>query len=155
MSSPLPSQESALSLAEVRRQAHAGDPAAQFELGCRYDSGYGLGERSRRQLAMRWFLKAANGGYAEAQNYLGEFYRDGRGVVKNLRTAVRWFLLAAQQGQPDAQLWLGCCYRDGEGVRRNRSLARHFITMAADQGEAKAKKELAVLDAVERGASRS
>ena len=71
-------------LSELKIRARGGDPQAQFELGQHYD----FDPPKRHKQANRWYLAAANQGLAEAQNYLGEAYREGDyGLQKNLRTA--------------------------------------------------------------------
>jgi TonB family protein len=47
------------------------------------------------QLAVQWFLKAAEQGHALAQYYAGDFYRTGTGVTKNLVQAYKWFDLSS------------------------------------------------------------
>ena len=49
-----------------------------------------------------WFRKAADQGHAVAQYGLGNMYKEGRGVPKNIAKALSWFRKAAAQGLPDA-----------------------------------------------------
>ena len=68
----------------------------------------------------RWYRKAAEQEHAEAQFWLGEAYRSGKGVVRNDAEAMSFYRKAAEQGQADAQLKLGEAYRLGHlGLRRN------------------------------------
>ena len=53
--------------------------------------------------AVKWFQKAAEQGYAEAQNNLGVCYMNGIGVSKNNDEAVKWFRQAARQGHAYAR----------------------------------------------------
>jgi hypothetical protein len=48
--------------------------------------------------AFEWYLKAGNGGNAEAQYKLGKAYKVGIGVEQNEEEAKKWFELAANQG---------------------------------------------------------
>src|SRR5262245_45099192 len=88
---------------ELIKAARGGDPQAQFDLGCAYDSD----PPKKKRVAISWYLKAAEQGHAEAQNFLGELYRDGWTVKRNLRKAYKWFRLAAAHGNDGAQLSLG------------------------------------------------
>jgi len=88
---------------ELLKTARAGDVRAPFELACAYD----FDRPKKKPLAIYWYHKAAEQGHAKSQNYLGESYRDGWTVERDLRAAIHWFRLAAAQGEPDAQLSLG------------------------------------------------
>ena len=52
--------------------------------------------------AVKWYLKAADQGKADAQRELGAMYYSGEGVSKNLIEAKNWFGKAAAQGDEDA-----------------------------------------------------
>lgn len=54
--------------------------------------------------------KAADQGYAAAQNKLGHMYEYGRGVPRNYAEALKWFRKAADQDFPEAQYNLGVMY---------------------------------------------
>ena len=55
---------------------------------------------------MKWFSKAAEQGYAQAQFNLGLMYGRGEGVRQDYAEAVNWFRKAARQGHSDAQSFL-------------------------------------------------
>ena len=59
---------------------------------------------------MKWYRKAAEQNYAEAQNNLGVCYANGQGVAKDEVEAVKWFRKAAEQNYAEAQNNLGVCY---------------------------------------------
>jgi uncharacterized protein len=52
--------------------------------------------------ALRWYRKAAEQGYARAQNNLGVMYDNGEGVLQDDVTARMWFTLAAAIGFNEA-----------------------------------------------------
>ena len=52
--------------------------------------------------AIKWYRKAADQGYAEAQNWLGDIYQDGIFVAQDDTEAAKWYLKAAQQGHEKA-----------------------------------------------------
>ena len=80
-----------------REVANSGDVDAQYCLACHYD----FVPPKNRRAAIHWYMKAAQQGHPEAQNLLGESYRDGWNVEKNRKIANSWFKKAAAQGQPD------------------------------------------------------
>jgi len=65
--------------------------------------------------AEKWYRKAAERGFAEAQNNLGLMYVLGRGVPQDDSAAVRWFRKAAEQGYAPAQSNLSEMRRQGRG----------------------------------------
>ena len=52
---------------------------------------------------MKWYRKAADQGYANAQHNLGGMYRYGIGVIKDEQTAYMWYLLASAKGNENAR----------------------------------------------------
>jgi TPR repeat protein len=81
------------------------------------------------------FKEAAEGGHAQAQNALGQCYRDGDGVEQNDAEAVRWYRASAAQGFAPAQCNLGTMYRAGRGVDQDH-------VAATDGGDAMAQDSL-------------
>lgn len=53
--------------------------------------------------AVKWYLKAAEQGHADAQFYLGVAYDNGWGVRQDYSEAVKWYRKAAEQGLAQAQ----------------------------------------------------
>ena len=86
--------------------------------------------------AVEWARKAADQGYAPAQDHLGSLYYHGNGVDKNLKLAVKWFRAAAEQGYPPAQNNLGVCYAEGFEVDEDLEKAFKWSKKAAEQGNA-------------------
>src|SRR5258708_4627980 len=66
---------------ELRVRANQGDPIAQFQLAGAYDQGRGVAKNL--QEAAAWCLKAAEQGYAPAQNCIGSMHQFGDGVAKD------------------------------------------------------------------------
>ena len=66
--------------------------------------------------AVKWYLLAAQQGYADAQNDLGVMYENGKGIAEDAIKAVKWYRRAATQGHSDAQYNLGFMYYAGSGV---------------------------------------
>ena len=62
-----------------------------------YDEGRGVEQDATE--AARWYGKAAEQGYADAQINLGLMYQDGRGVVQDHDEAA-WLFRAASDALP-------------------------------------------------------
>ena len=84
--------------------------------------------------AVKWFMQAANNGYADAQNRLGVRYDNGEGVTQNKAEAVKWYMKAAEQGHTKAQSNLGYCYYYGDGIEENDEEAKKWLEKSAEQG---------------------
>jgi len=69
--------------------------------------------------AAKWYRKAADQGYAEAQDQLGQMYAAGEGVKQDYTEAIKWFRKAANQENPWAQLSIAALYAQGRGVKQD------------------------------------
>ena len=92
--------------------------------------------------AVKWYRKAAEQGFADAQNSLGFCYENGEGVTKDILEAVKWYRKAAEQGFAKAQCNLGYCYEKGKGVTQDYYEAVKWYRKAAEQGLARAQHNL-------------
>ena len=111
-----------------------------YQLGEMYRSGYGVTQDYSE--AVKWYTKAAEQGYANAQCNLGNSYYNGRGVEQDYSEAVKWYRKAAEQGNANAQNNLGLCYDNGQGVTQDYSEAVKWYIKAAEQGNADAQCNL-------------
>ncbi len=133
-----------LTAPDILKRAAAGDPLAQTELGYRLLNGVkGVTKNTRK--AMKWTLKAANGGHPQAQHNMGTSYRDGTDVAKNWVTAVEWWMKAAIQGHSGARNELGRAYHNGDGVNKDKAEAEKWYRLAAQQGDVGAQFNLGLL----------
>lgn len=121
-------QASAMYSPELKAKAEQGDAAAQCELGLSYSKGDGV--EQDEQEGVKWLIKAAEQGHADAQYWLGRRYLHGR---LNVQEATKWFLKAAEQGHAGAQYWLGRCYQLGAGVEKDELKAVEWYRKAAEQ----------------------
>lgn len=80
------------------------------------------------------YRKAADGGIACAQYWLGICYEMGEGVPGSTRKAAAWYRKAAEQGDMPACVRLGLMYRCGNGVPRSSEEAVRWLTVATDKG---------------------
>jgi TPR repeat protein len=84
-------------LSLYRRAAEQGHIDAQMELGEIYWRG-GMRVPDDTAESAKWFLRAAELGYAMAQANIGLAYRYGEGVPKNPVIGLMWLNLAVAQG---------------------------------------------------------
>jgi hypothetical protein len=75
--------------------------------------------------------KAAEQGFASAQNSLGFAYEFGQGVPKDFSQAAYWYRKAAEQGKADAQMALGVLYVRGAGLPQDYAEAYFWFDVAA------------------------
>ena len=107
-----------------------------------YKRGHYYFDRKEFSEAIKWYQKAAERGYAIAQNELGYCYVCGYGVSQDYDEAVKWYRKAADQGHAGAQSNLGLCYKNGYGVNQSYSEAAKWYRKAAEQGDAGAQTNL-------------
>ena len=105
------------------------DASTQWFLGFIYAS---LGDCWEK--VIKWYGKAAEQGYAPAQNELGGCYYYGYGGERDFKKAVEWVERAAEQEFAAAQFNLGVCYRNGEGVEKDFAKAAEWFAKAAEHG---------------------
>lgn len=107
-------------------------PDVYYKLGCLYMEGKGVAKDEAK--AVELFMRAEKEieGMEEAQVALGEAFRMGKGVPKNINEAVKWYEKAAESGNELAFLRLGNLYEEGEGVAKNLSLAADYYEKAMD-----------------------
>lgn len=129
-----------LELAKKSPRKHVAVSAAQldewYQTGEKYYFGRGVPDDPTE--AMKWLLKAAELGHAEAQNKVGNLYAYGA-LTENYIEAAKWFHLAANQGNSDAEESLGHLYREGNGVLQSFAEAARWYRKAAEQGNKNAQ----------------
>lgn len=84
-----------------RKSAYSSVALGQYKLGILYFNGL-CGLESDRKKGLEWLFKAANGCEPWAMEFIGNCYRNGNGVEKNLEEAIRWYRMAAEYGDEDA-----------------------------------------------------
>src|ERR1039458_7418306 len=127
----LPAQQSEADrklLADIRAKAEKGEAKSQVELGNVFYFG-SLGVATNYVEAVKWYRKAAEQDYADAQFNLGNCYHDGEGVAKDYVEAVKWYRKAAEQSYAKAEYNLGNCYADGRGVAKDYVVAGKSVGM--------------------------
>ncbi|KAF9161889.1 hypothetical protein DFQ26_004055 [Actinomortierella ambigua] len=85
-------------------------------------------------------------GDTRAKYIVGDMYRRGFYVEKNLREAAKWFLAAAHDGDVPSQRMIGFMFLKGEGIERPRpEAAVSWLLMAAQQEDAVAQYYLGMM----------
>ncbi len=135
--------DSILSVPDLIFLAEAGYPGLEFSLAKRYLGGHGVDQND--ELAIGWFLKAANQGMWAAQQTMGTYYFDGFGVTQNFEAAAYWYLEAVRnedvdpdffqpasmQSIADNQAQLGSMHLTGSNVPVDYAKALELLTAAS------------------------
>lgn len=122
-------------------------PCAQAA-GPEPDLAFGAFQRGLYQTALQEALKrvAANADDASAMTLLGELYRDGLAVRRDIAEAAKWYRLAAVRGDRQAQFAIAIAHLGGAGVEKSPASARQWFEKAAAQGHAGALYNLGVME---------
>ena len=118
---------------DVRPDAEAGHPHAQYQLGMYYWLGEGVDEDNRE--AAKWLELAANQNHADAQLTLAHLYDDGDEVGQDLQKAFDLYERCAKQGHAAAMRVLGEWYMKGKGVVRDEAKGLSFFQSASQTGD--------------------
>jgi len=113
----------------TEEEAERGDAKVQYSLGLQYESW-----AQDYVEALKWYRKAAERGYFEAQFKLGEMYANGKGVAKDDVEALKWYRKAAQQRYATQFNHLGAMYYDGEGAPEDAAEAVEWYRKLTEQG---------------------
>ena len=105
----------------------------------------GVGVEKNEKLAFRWFWRAAEQGYAEAQANLGDMYLYGKGVNPNYVEALKWYQKGAAKNNAKAQYGLYFMYINGFGVRRDKQQAVEWLQRSAQGGYPEAQTKLGIM----------
>jgi hypothetical protein len=78
------------------------------------------------QLAFTNTLKAAEKGYAPAENAVALMYANGKGTKQNYAEATQWWVKAAEAGHVEAAFHASMAYRGTPGVPANKELSEKW-----------------------------
>ena len=121
------------------KQDKVNDAEEQYNLGMKYINDKEVWDYTR---AVSCFKIAAEQGHTQAQFQLGECYRLGKGVEKDIPMALSLFEKAAMQGHAQAQNTYGMYYILGRGVEKDYERGIHWVEKSAVQGFAEAQNNL-------------
>lgn len=100
--------------------------------------GWTFLSKGNYDLAVDFFLQAAQKGNGDAQYQLGLCYLSNKGVNHNTEEAFRWFKESANQNCVLAMVALAKCYARGNGTVKNEPLAFRWFMKAAKQNNVNA-----------------
>ena len=80
--------------------------------------------------AVSWYRRAAEGGYAWAQYFLGLKLSLGQGVAQNEKEAANWYRRAAEQEHALAQYNLANMYLKGTAIPKSLESAYQWALIA-------------------------
>jgi hypothetical protein len=113
------------------REANAGDPFAQHELGLRYLTGDGV--VADTTAGSMWIKKAADKDLTAARYNYGILLLNGWGTDWDPFSAFKYFQKAADDGMAQAQYVVGLFYTDNLVVKKNWSKAYGWVKKASDK----------------------
>jgi hypothetical protein len=127
------------------QQALVSPPKSPERVGAEaaFSSGQAAASSKDYVQAMQWWRKAADQGYAGAQNNVGVLFNKGWGVPQDYGQAMQWYRKAADQGYAAAQYNIGVLFLNGQGVLRDAAQAKMWMQKAASSGSPDAQTWLA------------
>jgi len=111
--------------------ASSGDKRCQNQLGLWYENG--VGTEQNFELALEWYEKAAEQGYASAYGNIGNLYLKGKGVEQDFQKVFEYNSIGAEKNHPGCQYQLGVCYLKGKGVEKDYAKAYFWFKKSAEQ----------------------
>jgi len=133
--------EARQALLQLRRQAEAGDPQAQYDLAFKY----ALGELVDKDeaAAIGWWRRSAEQGYKQAMAELGFELWEADAPLRNRTQALRWLDRASELGVTNASRYLGKIYWLGRGVAEDDARAWNYTARCADSEDGECVAQLA------------
>ena len=119
----------------LRSKAASGDAKAQRTLAFRYRDGTGVAKDEAE--ALHWAHRAADGGDAEAMDFVGFAYLRGSLIKGNPVIAIGYFKAAAEKSA-SAAFNLGQCYFGAQGTEQDIPRALDWWKKAAAAGHGRA-----------------
>ncbi len=117
-------------------------PESCYILATYYFSGELVRKNERK--ALRLIKESAELGYCQAQEKLGEIYREGAyDESESPKRAFKWYYKAAEQGNISAAFYIGYFYANGYGVKKDEILAFEWYSRAAKENNPAALNNLA------------
>ena len=122
-------------LEALRSKSASGDAIAQRTLAFHYRDGTGVAKDEKE--ALNWAHRAADGGDAEAMDFVGFAYLRGSLIKGSPIIAIGYFKAAAEQSA-QAAFNLGQCYFGAQGTEQDIPKALEYWKKAAAAGHGRA-----------------
>lgn len=135
-------------LEQLRSQAKAGDPKAQFALAFALGSGKlksGSAIQADGSRAVYWYRRSANQGNRVAQYNLAKRLASGNGVTQSDSESAFWYLKSAELGFEKALVPAGYRLQYGKGIRQDYNAASKLYMKAVEKGHLAAANNLGVM----------
>ncbi len=120
------------SIADVKRDAEKGVPAACLELAACYESGRDVPKDVVKAIAL--YQQAAAGGEANGWFRLGKIFADGLGVEPDRPKALEYYRQGARAGVVEAQYNVGAMLVSARGVKRDWVEGLAWLIVATRHG---------------------
>ena len=125
---------SARLLKKLRKRAEHGSPYRKYYYGFAQELSESLDYKYSSLDSNRWFLEAAQGGYAKAQYIVGFRTLTGHTMTIDRSKALKWLKLAAEQNHPGANYLLAL-----DHAQPLPEAARTYLKTAAQEGYSSAQ----------------
>ena len=112
--------------------AEAGDPAAQFRLGGKYEVGDVVLKDEER--AFKWFKKSADGNCPDGLVKIACYHMGGSNTTEDLTKAEHLLKMASEQNCPEAHYHLGMLYFSSNSIHQNFTQAKRCLENARAAG---------------------
>ena len=127
----------------LEKAARLGDRECQFKLGQNHFFGHN-GFYQNHEIAMHWWIAAAEQGQCDAAFSLALAFSRGTGLGRNIEASVKWCRTAANAGHPAACTMLATMYKNGEGVEPSLEESLCWFLAGAKLGEYQAAHNTAL-----------
>ena len=91
------------------------------------------GEGASKKQGFKWYLKAAEMGWPEAQTFVGESFMYADGANEDFEKAYYWLSKAAQFHDANAEFAIGMLFYEGKGRAQDISTAISWFKKAANK----------------------
>ena len=95
--------------------------------------------------AMEYLQKASEMGWSDADVLIGQMYRDGNGVERDIDKCIHYLSKAANNGHNKAMAMLGDLFYDNKVTKKNPEEAFKWYMMSASVGNAKSQYQVAMM----------
>jgi uncharacterized protein len=138
-----------------QQAAQSGSPRGELSFAAALLTGTGITKNEAqaipifKRLASRNLLTSNDADLVESQaltaGLLGDFYRSGTGVEKDISQAIAWYSRAAEKGDQFAARDLAKIYFEGDGVPKDANLFKAWLAKAAELGHPEAQANLGLM----------
>lgn len=130
----------------IKKAAEQGNDVAMYNMAYSYEHGEGV--ETSIDLAIEWYIKAAQNGVVSAMVELGNIYKNEKSN-RDYDKAVEWYSKAAELGNVDVVAALGDIFSDKEIGRYDFNKAKLYYEKAIELGDVYSMNQLGYLYAIE------